>query len=251
MHPISGKSEEDIIQEWDRIARQRARQIQSGDDISYHAILLPCISDLSSNGNFDSVIDLGCGVGFATEQLLKRANRIVAIDFSSENIKIAGERLSQHPNLSLINSSIEQFADAQPPNSFTLAVANMMLMTTLSLDNVIYSIARLLQRGGYFVFTITHPWFWPQYWKYADADWFNYSDEIIIEAPLVISLQSDNSFPTTHIHRPLQKYVDILHKYDFVIDKIVEPMPSEEHQSLYPNPWKFPRFLGARCIKGR
>jgi len=251
MRPISSKREEEIIQEWDRIARQRVQQIQSGEDISYHSILLPCISDLSSNSNFDSVIDIGCGVGFATEQLLKRAHRLVAIDFSSENIKITGERLNHYPNLSLINSSIEQFADTQPPNIFTLAVANMMLMTALSLDNVIHSIARLLQKGGDFVFTITHPRFWPEYWGYADADWFNYSDEIIIEAPFIISLQSDKNFPTTHIHRPWDQYVDILHKYDFVIDTIVEPMPAEEHRSLYPRQWKFPRFLGARCIKGK
>src|SRR5688572_25427038 len=116
MRPVSSKSEEKIIQEWDSIARQRAQQIQSGEDISYHSILLPCISDLTSNSNFDSVIDIGCGAGFATEQLLKRAKRLTAIDFSSENIKIAGERLNHYPTLSLINSSIEQFADTQPPN---------------------------------------------------------------------------------------------------------------------------------------
>jgi 2-polyprenyl-3-methyl-5-hydroxy-6-metoxy-1,4-benzoquinol methylase len=248
MRPISAKTVEEVTLEWERIARHRALQIQTGKDISYRYILLPCIIELSSGCNFDSVIDLGCGAGFTTEELAKRANRIAAVDLSHENIQISRERLGCHSNLTLVNSSVEQYTETQHPGTFTLAVANMMLMTALSLDSVIRATAQLLKRGGQFVFTITHPWFWSQYWQYADADWFNYSSEIIIEAPFVISLQKEEAFITTHIHRPLEQYVNVLHKHGFVIETIVEPMPAEEHKSLYPLPWQFPRFLGVRCV---
>jgi len=247
MRPVASKTEEEITLEWEHIARYRAQQIQAGKDISFRYVLLPSILELSSRSNFDSVIDLGCGAGFTTEELAKRAKRIVAVDLSHENIQISRERLGHYSNLTLVNSSVEHYAETQPPGSFTLAAANMMLMTALSLDSVICSTARLLRRGGHFVFTITHPWFWSHYWQYADANWFNYSSEIIIEAPFIISLQKEETYLTTHIHRPLEQYVDVLHRRGFVIETIIEPMPSEEHRSLYPLPWRFPRFLGGRC----
>jgi hypothetical protein len=123
----------------------------------------------------------------------------------------------------------------------------MMLMTTANLDGTLAAVANLLEPAGHFVFTIAHPCFWHLYWQYGD--WFNYAAETFIEAPFVISLDSTGSCVTTHIHRPLALYADKLAKFGFRIEEIEEPMPSPEVERLYPEPWKFPRFLGVRCVR--
>jgi hypothetical protein len=124
----------------------------------------------------------------------------------------------------------------------------MTLMTVVSLDRLAAAVSEMLKTGGHFVFTITHPCFWPAYWGYAGAPWFSYGEEIFIEAPFKISNEASD-FVTTHIHRPIERYVNVLNSAGFSVIAMVEPMPKAEIQALYPEPWHFPRFLGMKCIK--
>jgi len=71
----------------------------------------------------------------------------------------------------------------------------------------------------------------------------------MIEAPFHISLDQSNCFTTTHIHRPLGQYVSSLEKAGFGIVRVLEPMPSPDVERLYPQPWDYPRFLGALCVR--
>jgi SAM-dependent methyltransferase len=248
MRRIAKKSEREIAQEWTRIASFRAQQIQSRSDLSFHYVLLPSILDLSSCSDFSSVIDIGCGGGFVTEKLAERALSVVALDLSSENLAIAQQRLGHLKNVTLFNGSVEHYTQTQEPNAFSLAVTNMVLMTAVRLDKFIRSVAHLLKPGGHFVFTITHPCFWPQYWNYAHEDWFRYTEEIIIEAPFRISTQDTEGPITTHVHRPLSLYINSLRAHGLTIDQLVEPMPPQDVEQKYPAPWAYPRFLGARCL---
>jgi len=129
-----------------------------------------------------------------------------------------------------------------------LAVANMSLMAMLHLDAALAALSRLVHPGGHLAFTITHPCFWPQYWSYS-KDWFRYGEENVIEAPFHISLDQSDQFTTTHIHRPLEQYFTTLRNCDFEIIRLIEPMPSPEIESLYPQPWEYPRFLGVLCVR--
>ena len=251
MRPVPAKSEEHIAREWDQIAKLRAEQIESGRDISYHKILMPCIKELSSKSDFTSVIDIGCGTGFVTLELAKEARRLVAVDLSQENVRITKERLSKICNVTVVRDTIERFALTQPEGSFTLVIANMTLITALSLGGILQAIARLLAPGGHFVFTITHPWFWPFYWGYEAESWFEYTKETIIESPFRITLQEGEGPVTTHVHRSLEHYIHALRAHGFDIETVVEPMPDPEAERLYPEPWKYPRFVGARCLAVR
>lgn len=250
MRPVTVKSKQDIGAEWDGIADLRMKQIQSKVDLSYHYILVPCVMELCAQGNFRSVIDVGCGIGFITQELAKRSSRLIGVDLSSRSIQLARQRFVSNNCVSFLNMSIEEYADEMHQGLFTLAVANMTLVTAPSLEQIVGAIARLLAPGGHFVFTITHPWFWPHYWKYASESWFDYKKEIFIEAPFKITLQKDVTLVTTHVHRPLEKYLDALLRYRFVVDRIVEPMPTPEVERMYKEKWKFPRFMGIRCIRG-
>lgn len=249
MKPIQNKNLEDIAREWDNIASLRVKQIQEGIDISFAHVLRPCIIDLASGCNFDNVIDVGCGGGFLSEELAKISSKIVAVDVSEQNISLAHQRLSLLSNITLINSSIEDYSASVPFGTFTLAIANMTLMNVLSLESTLHAIWSILCCRGHLVFTITHPCFWPFYRGYSEMSWFKYSKEMAIEAPFRISSSQEIGPITTHVHRSLEMYVNSLIDVGFEIERVIEPHPSPEIDELYPNKWKYPKFLAVRCIK--
>lgn len=247
MKPVPKKSKLKIVSEWDQIAALRHQQIQSGKDLSYRFVILPCVLSLVRGSDMTSVIDVGCGTGALTSRLARTADRIVGVDLSAEHIRIAASAYSGLTNASFVTSSIEAYSKTAPPRSVTLAVANMTLMTILNLDSALRALARILAPGGHFVFTITHPFFWPLYWGYGRKKWFNYRSEIKIEAPFNISLEKTRGYVTTHVHRPLERYCASLSRVGFVIEALREPLPTGTIQVKYPEQWRYPRFLGAKC----
>ena len=152
------------------------------------------------------------------------------------------------PQAAFHTMSVEEFSQQAKPHSFSLAVANMTLMASLDLPSLLRAVARLLHPGAHFVFTVTHPCFWPQYWNYSTADWFHYNQEITVEAPFKISLDAADTV-TTHIHRPLSQYVNNLTEAGFLMEAVVEPCPPPDTDSAYLQKWKQPRFLAVRCIR--
>jgi hypothetical protein len=121
-------------------------------------------------------------------------------------------------------------------------------MTVPDLRAFAKALAKLMQVRARFVATIIHPCFWPKYWGYEDELWFHYEVETFIEAPFVIS-KRQTEVRTTHVHRPLEQYFKCFDEQGFRLDAITEPMPSKDIQSLYPVPWRFPRFLALRWKK--
>ena len=163
MKPIKNKTLNEIAHEWDNIAALRMRQIQNDIDISFNHVLCPCIMDLATSCDFSNVIDVGCGCGVLSENLAKISSKVVGVDISGESIRLARQKLTGTENITFAHSSIEDFADSVQPGSFTLAIANMTLMTVPSLETTVKAICSMLTCGGYFVFTLTHPCFWPIY----------------------------------------------------------------------------------------
>jgi predicted TPR repeat methyltransferase len=247
IHPTH-KSRSEIEREWDAIAPVRDIQISQGKDISFLKVLLPSIEQLTINSDFSHVVDVGCGVGFVTEAFSNRANYIVGVDLSKRSIEFAKKRLTGSHHAHFYSKSVEEFAHQTAPHSFSLAIANMTLMTALDLLPLLRAIARLLRTGAHFVFTITHPCFWSHYWGYDTADWFNYNQEIVVEAPFKISFDM-SSIVTTHVHRPLSQYFSSLIEVGFLIEAVLEPFPPSDIDPKYLQNWKQPRFMAIRCVR--
>ena len=248
LRPVVGKSPTDVAREWDRIAHIRHDQIASGKDLSFRHVLMPTIQRLLKGSNLKRVLDLGCGTGQLAAQLAAMSAEVTAVDASSRSIEIARQICVESANTSFFSGSVEEFADQWSGPPFTTAVANMTLMDCMDLDSFIEAVSNVLIPKGCFVATITHPFFWPSYRGYADASWFSYDQEIVIEAPFRISAEPTD-YVTTHVHRPLASYLSSLAAAGFVVDSILEPYPDNETQSLYPDRWRFPRFLVFRALR--
>src|SRR5947207_10009099 len=144
MKPVHDKLLSDIKKEWEVIADLRHKQILSGKDISYHFVIFPCIVELSASCDLTSVIDVGCGSGTLAKEIAQRCGKFVGVDMCARNIELASELCASLTNVLFINALIEDFASQSAPPSFTLAIANMTLMTCINLHSVLQAISRLV-----------------------------------------------------------------------------------------------------------
>lgn len=247
MKIVNRKTNQEMAHEWDGISEIRFNQIERNQDLSFHHILKPCILDLIKCSNKDKVLDFGCGTGNLTKEVAKYSHKVIGLDLSENSINIAQKHFGNIENLTFINSTLEEYLNKkiEDNDKFTLVISNMVLMNIVDLESELKSIKAVLQKGGEFVFTIIHPCYWSIYWNYINETWFNYKNEIFIEAPFEISLDKTNS-RTTHIHRPLEQYINTLCKEGFVIKKMIEPTPKSYSMSLFPNEKRYPRFLGIK-----
>jgi SAM-dependent methyltransferase len=242
------KSYSELNREWDRLAKERHRQIASGEDLSFEHVVVPTIWHLFEGSDRAVVLDIGSGTGDFTARLARVARRVIAVEPSQVSMALARGVCSTAQNVRFVEASLEEATSSLDEGSVTAAVAVMTLMTVPDLRGFAKSLATLLQTGARFVATLTHPWFWPRYWGYEKEPWFRYEVETFVEAPFVIS-RCRTDIRTTHIHRPLAQYMSVFAEEGFQLNALTEPMPAAEVQALYPAPWQFPRFMGLRWQK--
>lgn len=243
IRPCPIKSLAELNREWDELSSERHRQITSGEDISFHRVVVPTVHRLIEGADFSVVLDIGSGTGDFTIELAKNAGAVVAVEPSERNMKIARALGREISNIQYVRGSLEESVNLIRKVSPTSAVAVMTLMTVPDLSGFAAALASVMPLHSHFVAVFTHPCFWSRYWGYHNEEWFDYRSEIFIEAPFIISKHRTN-FITTHIHRPLETYVSTFARNGFEVAQLLEPFPTKEVQALYPTPWEFPRFIG-------
>jgi SAM-dependent methyltransferase len=242
--PAPPKDRAALEHEWDSVAELRRRQIESGEDLSYHHVLVPAILRLARHDPGTRVLDAGCGVGFLTALIARSAREVVGVDMSPASIALARRLHGAIPNARFLLEAIEDLRLAEP---VALAVSNMTLMSVVDLPGALASLHENLEPGGSLVFTTTHPWFWPRYCGYDDEPWFAYDREMPIEWRYHTSAGPEDGPVVTHIHRSLERYWSVLDGAGFDPEEIAEPLPPPGIAARYPKPWRFPRFLAVRC----
>jgi SAM-dependent methyltransferase len=211
-------------------------------------VVVPTVQRLLEGSDTSVVLDIGSGTGDFTIRLAQSAQFVVAVEPSGANMALARTTCASASNIRFVEASLEssvQVIGDVPP---TAAVAVMTLMTVPDLPGFTAALGAVLRKGSRFIAIFTHPCFWPRYWGYQNEPWFQYESEIFIEAPFAIS-KHRSEFRTTHIHRPLETYINTFAEQGFRLDRLVEPMPEAAVQAMYPKEWDFPRFIGLRWEK--
>lgn len=250
---VDKRSNAELAQQWNSLALARDHQIRSGLDISFHGILMPEILKFLGDRRYRRILDAGCGTGVLTSFLESRAENVYGVDISGDSIDIAKRSLVSK-NVKFFNTSIEEYALSMR-SKYDAVVANMVLMDVSDLRKVLNSIYNLLKPGGVFIFSMTNPLFWAEYYGYSREPWFDYNSEIFIEGPFIIS--ADRRYPdrisigrSTHVHRPISMYINGFSDANFLRIRFNEPMPSKEVQQLYPKPWGGPRYIVGKAVAG-
>ena len=187
------------------------------------------------------VLDVGCGPGWYAEYLLKQEATVTAMDLNADFVALTKERVG--------DKAIVQQADLSEPLTFAeneaydLIVAPLVLHYLKDWQPTLFEFCRVLKPNGKLVFSTHHP----------------FMDFTLYEV--------DNYFGMQHIidkwevgtmrfyRRPLTKISEDLEATGFVIERLLEPMPTEAFRKVHPkgferlsnNPW----FLFVRARKGK
>lgn len=235
---------EALVREWDKLAERRRLEISEGVDTSFLNTLAPAIKAEVHAARLRypelKVLDVGCGTGELTADLLPLVDRLVGIDPSRRSIELARQLA---PAVPLHRSDLRSFSVSHR-RQFNVAVANMVLMNIDDLDSFARNLTDVLQPGGSLIATLTHPWTWPRYWAYEESPWFNYDSELFVQARWKIS-GAPTAAPevSTHVHKPIGRYVQALADAGFAITGLLELGATSHTRDGRSVSRPFPRFL--------
>lgn len=98
-----------------------------------------------------TVVDLACGNGPLCGMLAERVGhngRVIGVDLSRDELRLAGERLHFYPNVRLLNESAAQLS--LPDGAADLVVCHLAFMLFSPLEETVGEIGRVLKPGGFF-----------------------------------------------------------------------------------------------------
>lgn len=190
-----------------------------------------------------SVLDAACGPGKYAEILLEKGANVTGFDLSTEMIKYAKERNVNQG--SFFVHDLSQPLAMIDDGSFDYVLCTLALHYIEDWTSTIKEFFRVLKTNGQLIISIEHPFFEYNYYKAIDyfktepvkTAWNGFGKPIEM-----------NSY-----RRPLLDCLLPLTDNGFYIDKLVEPKPTKEFESLDPKHFKelnaFPAFMCVRGIK--
>lgn len=188
------------------------------------------------------VLDAGCGPGVYSQWLLKHGAEVVAVDASLKMVELAKQRLGEA-------AEVRQ-ADLNKPlvlgdSSFDVVLSPLVLEYVEDWRGVVAECYRILRPGGHFIFSVTHPF----------SDYLYYKSDSYYETELVGC--EWRGFASVKVHmpsfrRPLSAMLNPLLEAGFILERIVEPKPTEEFKEADPKHYeelsRLPCFL---CVRAR
>ncbi|WP_117882670.1 class I SAM-dependent methyltransferase [Aureibaculum luteum] len=108
-----------------------------------------------SNYEFENVLELGCGTGKNTNWLLKKANRIIGLDFSQEMLTKAKEKIISEK---VIFKKADLTENWDIDNNFAdLITSSLTLEHIIDLDHIFNEANKKLKKNGLFFISELHP----------------------------------------------------------------------------------------------
>lgn len=172
-------------------------------------------------------VDIGCGEGRVSRDLVALGHRVVAVDSSPAMCHATAAHPTDPVPTVVADATQLPFATA----SVDCAVAFMSLHDVDEVEAAIGEIARILEPGGRLTMAIVHP-----------MNSFNAAptDSYFQRSLLADKVDRDGLTITFHMeHRPLQTYTEALVDSGFVIERVREPGTTDP-ESLSS---RFPLFL--------
>lgn len=182
-------------------------------------------------------MDCGCGSGDLTFAINEYCDHIVGIDISKVSIELA-MKYNNSPKIKYYNKSIQEYSNISRAKA-DICILNMVLSNVVDCVQILDAVNRVLKVGGRVLITIPHPCYWPQYWNYDKEEWFEYKREICMNADFTIT-GIGKIGNITHIHRPIENYIQELIISGFSITGF-EELYSEKSRGM--DNFRYPRFV--------
>lgn len=225
----------DVAKAYDEVAEAYARKSETSFYNAHYE--RPAIISLLPDIRGKRVLDAGCGGGSLTNVLLKRGAHVIGMDISTGLVNIARQRFGDRATFHMADLAAPlYFIDDQ---TIDVVVSSLVLHYIKDWQPVFDEFQRVLTPGGTVVFSTHHPhmdWRWFDRENYFQKE--RYTDTWDVDGhPMVIK----------YYHRTLTEMFDIFATSDFYVDKLLEPQPHPDVESLAPETYHklchLPHFL--------
>ena len=231
----------EISDEWIRLA--------SGND-ARKDFIMPFTFKQLSDVSGKAILDLGCGEGGYSRELVRRGATVTSVDCAKKvigycELKAAEEGLNINH---YVRNSCDLYGIAN--ESFDIVLASMMLMDCEDFEGTVREITRVLKPSGKLFASVLHPCF------AVNGDGIGRLDTGIDRKVLVSNyfhpkeraepISKESEVSVIWRHRLIEDYVKVFIRCGLTITDLHEPVPTEEQarDSIMLN-WlrKIPIFL--------
>ena len=232
-----------IAQEaYDALAESYARLVDTKPHNAYYE--RPATLSLLPDVRGKRVLDAGCGPGVYAEWLVDQGAEVVALDANAKMVRLARERL--HGCVDIRQADLSQPLDFLSDASFDLVLAPLVLDYVADWHTVFGEFFRVLRVGGILVFSAEHPF--PKFQDHREGS--NYFEVERVE------YEWTGFGPHVRVpsyRRPLSAMIQPLLEAGFTLERILEPIPTEEFRRQAPTHYaeliRSPGFICVRASK--
>jgi len=190
-----------------------------------------------------TVLDAGCAAGWYTKWLLDKGAEVIALDFSPQMIEMTKRRVGSKARI--IRADLNEPLHFIESESVEVIVSSLALHYLKSWNVVLSEFNRILKKDGQLIMSVHHP--------FMDFTAFNrenyFSTELLNDEWTVYGEKLKVQF----YRRPLSTIMNSLIDAGFKIEKILEPMPTEQFKVEEPKQYekltRNPQFLFIRVSK--
>lgn len=223
---------------WEAIADIYASRIDTNPRNAYYE--RPATLSLLPDVRGKRILDAGCGPGVYTEWLANHGAEVVALDISPRMVEFASKRIGTRATI--LQADIGQPLTFLQDASFDIVLSALTLDYILDWNCVFREFFRILRQPGYLVFSIGHPL----------ADFILSGAENYFHTELVQWEWRSLGIPV-HVpayRRPLSAALNPLIEAGFALERILEPVPTEQFKQENPKDYKeLSRRPGFLCIR--
>lgn len=212
------------------------KKIRENEANANNLFEIPALFSMMPDLKGKKVLDLGCGFGEHCRQFVDRgAEKVVGIDISEKMLEVAKVE-NGDPKITYLNMPMEDIDGLQ--ETFDIVISSLAFHYVEDFEGVIKKIHSLLKESGIFIFSQENPlctchsggdrWTRDENGNKLHLNLADYGVEG--ERKTVWFVDDVKKY-----HRTFSTIVNALIEAGFTIEKMMEPLPTEELLEKYPD----------------
>lgn len=230
-----------IIAAYETLAETYSQLIEHKPHNAYYD--RPNTLALMGNVEGKNILDAACGPGKYAEILMEKGATVTGFDISAKMIEQAQKRNGAKGDFFVHDMAepLDMFED----QSFDMVLCALALGYVEDWTLTMREFCRVLKSGGQLVASVQHPFF--DYGYYKAKNYFT-------TEPVKGVWKGFGAPVEVHCYRrSLGEHIAPIVSNGFLIDQLIEPLPTREFEALDPRHYKelneFPSFMCLRAVK--
>lgn len=211
---------------WKKVAQSYDKLVAETGDLAHSKVINPIVSKFLGNLKGKSVLDAGCGNGYWSRKMARKAKRVIGIDFTEKLIKVAKSK-SPVSNLEFAIDDLRKLSLSD--HEFDVVLCNMALMDVDGLEEAVGEMTRVLNIGGNLIISIIHPCFEnPPNTSSLENKKGEKIGRLVkhyFRTGIIRDLKQnwDDKHHYQHCHYTISDYLNAFSKYNLFVEKTSEP----------------------------